>query len=185
MAHLLKALALDARNPRAHYDLGMALLHQKKIDEATAHLMEALRQMPNGLDDQYTPVRLHLTLGEALLLAGRSEEARTHLARVVELDPTNPGGYYRLAQTWAALEQIDPALACYAKAMKLDPNVDVSPVLHHLLADGYLRKRQFREARGHEERALTLAQAQGDTQLAATLQKAVEYCRQLERAAKQ
>jgi tetratricopeptide (TPR) repeat protein len=184
MAHLRKTLALDPHNPRAHYDLGMALLHQQKIDEATTHLMEALRQMPPGLDDQYTPVRLHLTLGEALLLAGRPEEARVHLAKALELDPMHPGGYYRLAQALATLGQIDPAIVCYAKAMKLDPKVDVSPVLHHLLADGYLRKRQFREARGHEERALALAQAQGDAQLVATLQKAVEYCRRLEKAAK-
>ncbi len=69
--------------------------------------------------------------------------------------------------------------------MKLDPRVDVSPALHHFLADSYLRKRQFRAALGHEERALALAQAQGDAQLAATLKKAVEYCRQLEQAAKQ
>ena len=185
MAHLLKTIELDPHNPRAHYDLGMALLHQQKIDEATAHLMEALRQMPNGLDDQYTPVRLHLTLGEALLLAGRSEEARVHLARAVELDPTNPGGHYRLAQAFAALGQRDPALLCYAKAMKLDPKVDVSPALHHFLADGYLRKRQFREALSHEERALALAQAQGDAKLAATLKQAVEYCRQWEQAARQ
>jgi tetratricopeptide (TPR) repeat protein len=185
MTHLLSTIALDPHNPRAHYDLGMALLHQQKIDEATSHLMEALRQMPNGLDDQYTPVRLHLALGEALLLAGRSEEARVHLARVVELDPMNPGGHYRLAQALAALGQMNPALLCYARAMKLDPKVDVSPALHHFLADGYLRKRQFREALGHEERALALAQAQGDAQLAATLKKAVEYCRQLEQAAKQ
>jgi tetratricopeptide (TPR) repeat protein len=183
MAHLLKTLALDPHNPQAHYDLGMALLHQKKIDEATAHLMEALRQMPNGLDDQYTPVRLHLTLGEALLLSGRPEEARAHLARVLELDPTNPGGHYRLAQALAALGQMDPALLCYAKAMKLDPRVDVSPVLHYLLAEGYLRKRQFREALAHEERALALAQAQGDAKLAATLKEKVEYCRHLEQAA--
>jgi len=185
MAHLLRTIALDPHNPRAHYDLGMALLHQQKIDEATTHLMEALRQMPNGLDDQYTPVRLHLILGEALLLAGRSEEARGHLARVVELDPTNSGGHYRLAQALAALGQADPALLCYTTAVKLDPKVDVSPALHHFLADGYLRKRQFREALAHEERALALAQAQGDAKLAATLNQAVAYCRQLEQAAKQ
>jgi tetratricopeptide (TPR) repeat protein len=185
MAHLLKTLALDPRNARAHYDLGMALLHQKKIDEAAAHLAEALRQMPNGLDEQYTLIRVHLNLGQALLLVGKSEEARMHLAKVVELDPAHAEGHYRLAQALAGVGQMDSALVCYAKAMKLDPRVDVSAALHHLLANGYLQKRQFREALAHEERALALAQAQGDSELAATLTKAVQYCRQLEQAAKQ
>jgi hypothetical protein len=53
------------------------------------------------------------------------------------------------------------------------------------LANGYMHKRQLREALGHEERALALAQAQGDAQLAAALQKAVDYYRQLAQAAKE
>jgi tetratricopeptide (TPR) repeat protein len=183
MAHLLKTLELDPRNPQAHYDLGMALLYQRKIDEAAKHLMEALRQMPNGLDDQYTPTRLHFHLGEALLLSGRSEEARAHLARVIELDPGHADAHYRLAQALADLGRADEALPYYAKAVQLDPRVDVSPALHHLLAANYLQKRQFQEALRHEERALTLAQAQGDQQLAATLRKSVDYCRQLAKAA--
>jgi tetratricopeptide (TPR) repeat protein len=183
MDHLLKTLALDSHNPRAHYDLGMALLHQQKIQEATAHFVEALRQMPNGLDDQYTPVRVHLSLGQALLLTGRSGEAQTHLTRVIELDPKQPEGHYYLAQALADQGRMDSALLSYATAMKLDPRVDVSPMLHHLLANGYLQKRLFQEALRHEERALALAQARGDAQLAATLQKAVEYCRQLAQAA--
>ena len=94
-----------------------------------------------------------------------------HLTRVVELDPANPRGHYWLAQALAGLGEMEPALLSYAKAMKLDPRVDVSPGLHHLLADGYLQKRQFRDAIGHEERALALAQAEGDSALAATSQE--------------
>jgi tetratricopeptide (TPR) repeat protein len=183
MAHLLKTLELDPRNPQAHYDLGMALLYQRKIDEAARHLTEALRQMPNGLDEQYTPTRLHFHLGEALLLSGRSEEARAHLARAIELDPDHAEAHYRLAQALADLGRTDEALPHYAKAVKLDPRVDVSAALHHLLAASYLQKRQFQEAVRHEERALALAQAQGDQQLAASLRKSVDYCRQLAKAA--
>jgi tetratricopeptide (TPR) repeat protein len=185
MAHLLKTIALDPHNPRAHYDLGMALLHQRRIDEAGGHFAEALAQMPaGGLDGQYTPIRVHQNFGEALLLAYKLPEAKVHLARVVELDPANAQGHYWLAQALAGLGEMEPALLCYAKAMKLDPRVDISPGLHHLLANGYLQKRQFREAISHEERALAMAQAEGDSALAARLKKAVEYCRQLEQAAK-
>ena len=186
MTHLLKTIALDPHNPRAHYDLGMALLHQRKIDEAGGHFAAALAQMPaGGLDDQYTPVRVHQNFGEALLLAYKLPEAKVHLARVVELDPANAQGHYWLAQALAGLGEMEPALLCYAKAMKLDPRVDISPGLHHLLANGFLQKRQFRDALSHEERALAMAQAEGDGALAARLKKAVEYCRQLEQAAKQ
>ena len=145
--------------------------------------MEALRQMPDGLDDQYTPARLHFHLGEALLLTGRSKEAQPHLSKVVELDPNHAEAHYRLAQVLADLGQPDRALAHYTRAVKINPKVDISPALHHLLAASYMQKRQFQEALRHEERALALAQAQGDQQLAAALKKAVEYCRQLANAA--
>jgi len=52
MIHYNKALQLDPSDPRIHHDLGMALLHQRQFDQATKHLLEALRRMPNGLDKQ-------------------------------------------------------------------------------------------------------------------------------------
>jgi tetratricopeptide (TPR) repeat protein len=183
MAHLLRTLELDPYNARAHYDLGMALLYQQKIEEATRHFSEALRQMPNGLDEQYTPARVHFHLGEALFLTGKSKEAQSHLARVVELEPRNAQAHYCLAQILADLGQMDQAQLYYAKAMQLDPNVDVSPGLNHLLAASCLEKRQFQAALRYEERALALAQAQGDAQLTTTLTQAVDYCRQLIQAA--
>jgi len=179
IAHLRKTLELDPPNPRAHYDLGMALLHGRKLDEAVRHFSQALRQIPNGLDKQYSPARMHFHLGEALLLGGKSEEAGGHLLKAVQLSPTNPEGHYRLAQALADLGQVDQALACYAKAIAIDPRVDVSPTLHHLLATSYLQRRQFEEALRHEERALALAKAQGDQHLIPTLTRAVEYGRQL------
>ncbi len=184
MAHLLRTLELDPYNARAHYDLGMALLYQQKIEEATRHFAEALRQMPNGLDEQYTPARVHFHLGEALFLTGKSREAKPHLARVIELEPRNAQAHYCLAQILADLDQMDQTQLYYARAMQLNPNVDVSPGLNHLLAAACLEKRQFPEALRYEQRALALAQAQGDAQLTATLRQAVDYCRQLIEAAK-
>jgi tetratricopeptide (TPR) repeat protein len=164
----------------------MALLHQRKIDEAGGHFAEALAHMPaDGLDGQYTPIRVHQNFGEALLLAYRLPEAKLHLARVVQLEPMNAQGHYWLAQALAGLGEMDAALLSYAKAMKLNPKVDDSPGLHQLLEKGLLQKRQFHEALGHAEQALALAQAEGDTAMAARFQKDVEYCRQLEQAAQQ
>jgi len=184
MAHLLRTLELDPYNARAHYELGMALRYQQKIEDATRHFAEALRQMPNGLDEQYTPARVHFHLGEALFLTGKSREAQPHLARGGELEPRNAQAHYCLAQILADLGQMDQTQLYYARAMQLNPNVDVSPGLNHLLAAACLEKRQFPDALRYEQRALVLAQAQGDVQLTATLRQAVDYCRQLIEAAK-
>jgi len=67
--------------------------------------------------------------------------------------------------------------------VKLDPKVDVSPWLHHVLAESCARKRRFRDAVNHEERALAMAQAEHDDALAAKLKKTLDYYRRLEQAA--
>ncbi|MBP8910762.1 MAG: tetratricopeptide repeat protein [Phycisphaerae bacterium] len=177
MRHLLRTLELDPHNPRAHYDLGMALLHQQNIDEAAKHLAEAARQMPANLDEQYTLVRLHFHLGEALLLTGRSKQAQGHLAKVLELDPQHVEANYRMALALADQGQTDPALLFYTKAVKANPKVDTSPALHHFLANGFTQKGKHQEALWHQERALALAQAQGNAHLVVTLRQAVEECR--------
>ena len=120
-----------------------------------------------------------------MLLAYRLPEAKTHLTMLVELDPTNAHAHYWLAQALAGLDEMEPALQYYTKAMKLDPKVDDSPWLHHMLARSFVQKRQFRDAVSHEERALAMARAEGDEALAARLKKALEYCQRLEQAVNQ
>ena len=120
-----------------------------------------------------------------MLLAYRLPEVKSHLTKLVELDPNNAEAHYWLAQASAGLGEMEPALEYYTKAMKLDPKVDDSPWLHHMLAQSFVQKRQFRDAINHEERALAMAQAADDDALAARLEKALEYCRRLEGAAKQ
>jgi tetratricopeptide (TPR) repeat protein len=185
MPHVAKALALEPHNVRAHFDLGMILLRQHKLDEAGTHLAEALARMPaEGLDLRYSPVRLHQGWGEALLLAYRLPEAKTHLTQVVEQEPANPQARYWLAQALAGLGEMEPALEHYTSAVEIDPKVDDSPWLHHVLAQSFIQKRQFGDAISHEERALAQAQAEGDTELAARLKKTLEYYRQLQQTAK-
>jgi tetratricopeptide (TPR) repeat protein len=183
MAHLLKTLELDRLNARAHYDLGLALLHQRKLEEAVGHLTQALEQMPARLDEQYTPERAHLYLGQALAMTGKPKEAQTHLAKVLEIDAQNPEALYHMASALAGLGQMEPALLHYGRAVRLNPHVDTSAWFHHVLANRhYMQKGQYHEALRHEEHALALAQAQGDAKLAATLKEAVEKCRRLAQA---
>lgn len=179
MVHLLKAYELAPRDPRIHYDLGMAFFHQGRCEDAVRYLSEAMRGMPDGLDVQYAPARMHFHLGRALLAVARSEEAGEHFAETLRLEPNHAAARYQLALALADLGRTDEAVVHYTKAVELQPAVDTSPTLHHLLATSYLEGRQFRRALQHEEKALQLARATGDEKLVKTFEDCIAYCKRL------
>ncbi|MFQ6036166.1 MAG: tetratricopeptide repeat protein, partial [Sedimentisphaerales bacterium] len=178
LAHSYKAIQLDPKNARAHNDLGMALLHQRKYDEAIRHLSKAIQLIPRGLDDQYNLADMQYHLGQALLYKGDSSQAAVTLSKVVYLDPNHAQARYRLALALAAQAKFDQALKHYSKAVKLRPDVDTSPALHYLLAIHYAQASRFREAILSAEKALDLARATGEKQLAAKIKKQLELFKQ-------
>lgn len=184
MAHYKEALKANPRDPRIQHDLGMALLHQRQFDQAIEHLSEALRIMPNGLDEQYNSVGMHFNLALAYSYAGRSEEAVTHFSEVLRLDPNNAPAHYRLALELAKQRDLEGSLRHYTTAVKLKPDVDKSPLLHYLLAMNYAEARRFSEAVLSAEKALSLANAAGDVRLVQEINKSLEIYKQGDNASK-
>jgi len=178
MEHYYKAIQLNPGDPRIHHDLGMALLHQRKFDEAVKHLSEALRRMPDGLDKQYNAVNMHHNLGRALFYTGKSKQALVHFSEAVRLDPNHAEAHYHLALALAEQRELDQALRHYSIAVRLKPGVDTSPMLHYLLAMNYGEARQFRQASLSAQKALDLAHAAGDQKLAQEIKKWLELFKQ-------
>jgi tetratricopeptide (TPR) repeat protein len=179
MTHLLKAYKLDAQDPRVQYDLGMAYMHQGKLGDAARLLSEAIQRAPDGFDAQYEPVQMRLSLAQVLIAADNSKDATVPLQDALRRSPNHPEAHYRLALALADLGRTEEALAYYNKAISLNPRVDTSPALHHLLATGYLQSRKFREALQHEEKALALARRQGDQGLITKIEDQIALCKRL------
>jgi tetratricopeptide (TPR) repeat protein len=175
MAHLEKAIKLDPDNALVHHDLGMALLHQRKFDQAVNHLSEALRRMPQGVDKQYNPFDMHYNLGRALLYSGEFGPSQVHFSEALRLDPNNADLRYDLAIALAAQGKPDEALRYYSKAVSLKPELAKNPDLHDLLAASYAKAGRFREAIISAEKALNLAHAAGNQQLAEQIRQRIEY----------
>jgi tetratricopeptide (TPR) repeat protein len=173
------AFKLKPNDPRILHDLGMALLHQRKLDEAIKYLSEALRRMPNGLDMQYSAVNMHYNLGRAFLFKANSKEAVVHLSKVVNLAPNHAQAHYWLALALADQEQFDLTVEHYSKAIQLNPSVDTSATLNFLLARHYAEARRFREAVSFEEKALMLANRAGDDKLAQEIKKWLDIYKKL------
>jgi tetratricopeptide (TPR) repeat protein len=179
MQHYDKAFKLNPKDPRILHDLGMVLMHQKKLDEAIKYLSAALQLMPNGLDKQYSAVNMHYNLGRALLYKANSKEAMVHLSKTVNLAPNHAQAHYWLALALADQGKFDQTLKHYSKAIQLNPNVDTSPTLNYLLGKHYAEARRFREAVVFEEKAFRLAQATGDIKFAQKIKKRLDIYKQL------
>jgi tetratricopeptide (TPR) repeat protein len=166
LVHTREALRLDPKNALAHSDLAVALLNQRQPEEARIHLQAALRFLPLNTEAQYQPQALYYTLGQVCLQLRRYEEASTHLAESVRLAPSNPEAHYLLGLALALQGQTDPVEQQCAAAMALKPQIDTSVTLHEILAANFAKAGRLDDAIRSAERALELARATGNAELA-------------------
>ena len=72
------------------------------------------------------------------------------------------------------------ALEHYAIAVRLRPEIDTSPTLHHLFAMNYAQARRFREAVLSSRKALNLVNTTGDQKLKQEIEKWLKVYEQME-----
>ena len=100
------ALALNPNSPPTHYNLGIALSMQRKVDEAIAEFREAVR-----LDDNYADA--HNNLGAMLHVSGRLDEKAVLISRmafwIVRLVPAAPRLLSALTSSEPPVAVVPPA----------------------------------------------------------------------------
>ena len=107
------------KNPAAwlaHNNLGLILSENGNVDEAIAHLDEALRLFPDY-------VEAHNNLGIALAGQGRTDEAIRHYTRALQLQPNHPEVHTNLGAALARQGSIEDAIAHHTKALRLQPKL--------------------------------------------------------------
>ena len=82
----LRALALEPRNARAHYCLGLILLFSRRAEQAIAELEQALAFDPNL-------AFAHAQIGFTKSALGRAEETEDHVMEAMRLSPRDAGAY--------------------------------------------------------------------------------------------
>lgn len=108
-------LAVTRDNAIAHYNLGMALLDQKKVDEAGEHFAEGARHMPHYPEMQNN-------LANVLVIQGKRKEAVPHYERALQSDSNHVVAHYNLGLTLAELDRLDEALVHYERAVHVRPD---------------------------------------------------------------
>ncbi len=149
--YLEKALNLDPNLAMAHASLGMAYFYEGKVKEARASLERAMAaNSPNYLAHYYYALTLSRdTTGEAPVTSYPPEVAariREHLRKAIALRPDYPEPYSLLAFVSVVTnEGVDEAIVSMKRVLNDAPGRHDFLIM---LAQLYMRKEDFKSARG-------------------------------------
>jgi FimV-like protein len=149
--YLEKALKLDPNLAMAHASLGMAYFREGKVKEAHASLERAVSaNSQNYLAHYYYAFTLSRNTPEGAPVTGYSPEVvakiREHLQKAIALRPDYPESYNLLAFVSLVTGQgVDEAIASIKRVLSISPGRND---FINMLAQLYLRKQDFKSARG-------------------------------------
>ncbi len=133
-----RAVALDDRDPRAHWALSIVELYSRRHDVAISEAQRAIVLNPNFAEG-------HVSLGEALNYSARADEALKYFDRAKVLNPYFPDVLLHF-QALASfhLGRYEQAVGLLKERLTRNPVTDVSRAL---LAASYGHLGRFDEAR--------------------------------------
>ncbi len=170
IARYRKALEIDPDYADAHNNLGSALFRAGRVDEAIPHFEDALRINPGD-------AKAHNNLATALAQKGRVAEAVTHYQKVLEIDPDHAKA--RVSLAWLLATSPEDGVRDGPKAVALAERANqlaggTNPAMLRTLAAARAETGRFEDALQTAQRALDLAAAQGNEELARSLRGEIE-----------
>jgi tetratricopeptide (TPR) repeat protein len=174
-------LQVTTNNYFAHNNLGVALAHDGRLNEAIKHYSEALRIKPEAfevhnnlanvlaaqgsvdeaIEHYFEALQLepdydkaHNNLGNALASKGKVEEAINHYSRAIEINPDYAGAHYDLGNALAAQGNMDEAIQHYFEALRVLPDWAGA---HNNLGVALEKSGKLKEAIDHYHEALRIS----------------------------
>ena len=162
IAQYQKTLQITPNYAEAHDNLGSVLLQKGRVDEAIAHYQTALRITPEN-------ATAHNNLGNALFQKRMVAEAITHYQKALQINPDYAEAHNNLAWVLATAPQVslrngDEAVKLAERANQLTGGK--TPIILHTLAAAYAEAGRFGDAIRSVQKAIELAQAAGQKDLA-------------------
>jgi tetratricopeptide (TPR) repeat protein len=128
----LKLLELDQTFARAHYEAGLVLEEQGKLDEAIAEFRQALKKSPDN-------VAVLTALGHSQALAGKKGDAEKIIARLEELSKQQYVSPFQTAVIYAGLDDRKLALdwleRSHEERFNWLPFIQIDPVFKNLRSE--------------------------------------------------
>jgi tetratricopeptide (TPR) repeat protein len=170
-ACLQRAISLKPNYAEAHNNLGEALRETGKLDAALEHLNAALNIRPNYADAR-------INLGSVYYQTGREKDAVAQFDEAVKINPEAISALNNLS--WILAVSTNEAVRNPARALELAQKANEltggnHPTILQTLAAAYAANGHFVEADETAEKALFLANSQGNGTLADLIRGARRY----------
>jgi tetratricopeptide (TPR) repeat protein len=165
IALLQAAVDLRPQNSPANENLAKALLQKGQVADALVHYRKLLELQPDNME-------VHNIVGTVLLQQGHVREGVEEWQKVLVIEPDNGNAMNNLA--WVFATSPDASVRDASQAVRLaEQALRVSggriPIVLRTLAAAYAESGRFAEAVDTAQRGLELAEAQGNSGLAAEL----------------
>ena len=131
---------------RPHNNLGNALKHQGKVEEAIEHFNRALQINPGY-------AKAHNNLGTALAKQGKTDEAIKHFGFALYIDPNYAAAHSNIGVALSSRNEFEKAIVHFKTALRLKP--DYAKV-HSNLGAALVHQGKLHEALAHFQTALRL-----------------------------
>ena len=146
----LSAIVRDPTNDKAHYNLGLILHQQGKLNEAVSHYKQALAISPGNFDYRNN-------LAAALAAQGKLEDAIEQFQQALIIQPQNVKAHFNLGNALFSDGQHDAASKQFRRVIELDPN---HARAHNNLAVALKETGQLQEAYRYRNEAMRIEREQ-------------------------
>ncbi|GAG39747.1 unnamed protein product, partial [marine sediment metagenome] len=141
-----KTLEQAPHNPRVHLNLGNALLHRERIDEAIRYYQRAVKLKPDY-------AKVYYGLGNAFLQRREPEKALDNFNVVLKLWPNNASVHNQVGLIIYHKGNVDQAVFHFRRSLKIEPD---NHLVHHNLAIALAKQDKLDEAIGHMKQAIQI-----------------------------
>ena len=131
-----KSLAIDANQPRAHFLMGLSLMHEGTQADAATEFRAVLALDPND-----TTAKYHLAY--SLIQMQKKEEGQALLREVVAQNPNYADAFYQLGKLQLEQGDAKTAIANLETSVRLSPSSDY---IHYQLSMAYRRDSRSEDA---------------------------------------
>jgi len=108
------AVKVTSNSDLGHYNLGLALQREGRIEEASVHYGEALRIRPDYPE-------AHANLGVILAKQGHLDLATAHFTEALRIDPDHAEGHNNMGLALSLQGRLDEAILHYVRALEGKP----------------------------------------------------------------